>query len=116
MYIPRQKNDVMKKTLTLQIVTPDGIALEHVCTSLRLPIQDTADGHGGGFYGVHPGHLSALFALTENKRITVVPADESKKPFQITVCGGIAAVTQNVVTILTDNCTVEGVHTHSENI
>ena len=107
MYTPRQRDNGMEKTLTLKIVTPDGTAAEYPCTSLRLPVKDTLDGRGGGSYGIHPGHLPALFALSENERVTAIPEEAPDKPLQIAVRGGIAAVAQNVVTILTDGCTME---------
>ncbi len=96
----------MGKALTLKIVTPGGTAAEYLCTSLRLPVKDGANDHGG-FYGIHAGHLPALFALSEKERVIAIPEDNPDKPLHIAVCGGIAAIAQNVVTILTDGCTVD---------
>lgn len=94
----------MEKTLTLKIVTPDGTAAEYPCTSLRLPVKDTPDGRGGGSYGIHPGHLSTLFALSED-RITAYAAAE--RVFSAKIRGGIAIVGDDTVTVLTDAYSID---------
>lgn len=94
----------MKKNLTLKIVTPDTTAAEYTCTSLSIPVRDDKNGHGGGFYGIHPGHLSTLFALSED-RITAYAADE--RVFSAKIRGGIAIVGDGTVTVLTDAYSVD---------
>ena len=94
----------MEKKLTLKIVTPNGTAAEHTCTALRLPVMDDKTGHGGGSYGIHPGHLPAMMALSPD-RITAKHGAEVT--FAATIRGGIAVVERDTVTVLTDECTLE---------
>ena len=94
----------MEKSLTLCIVTPDGTATEPSCTSLRLPVLDDKSGHGGGSYGIHPGHLPAVFALSES---TATAYTGTAVTATAQIQGGIARVTHDTVVILTDSCILE---------
>lgn len=94
----------MEKTLTLKIVTPDGPAAEHTCTSLRLTVLDDKSGHGGGSYGIHPGHVPAVFALAE---AAVTAYNGSDITYTAHVKGGLASLKGDTLTVLTDSCTVE---------
>ncbi len=80
--------------VTLRIVTPTGAQPDVQCDSIRLNV---ADEQGGGLLGIRRGHAPSLIML-ERGRVTAFRGGE--RISDTGVGGGVATVSNNVVTVL----------------
>ena len=88
-----------KAQLRLRILTPKGSVGGAYCDSVHLSVPDDENGAGGGSMGVRRGHMPAFVALNDDK----VTAFSGGIPvFTAMVHGGVAEISDDVVTILTD--------------
>ncbi len=93
-----------KKLIHVKIVTPNGSSggEEFDCDSIIMTAQD-GEKKGGGFFGVHYGHIDAIAALAKGKTTAYLDG----KPVKMLQTGeGFAKITRDSVTILTDGFTV----------
>ncbi|MBQ6824667.1 MAG: hypothetical protein IJP27_08425 [Clostridia bacterium] len=88
------------KELTLKVITPVGAEKTILCDSVRLHICDGEDGKGGGSYGIHAGHVNAIFAL-EPGPLLAFRAGE--KIFSVHCGSGFATVKQDVITLVAES-------------
>lgn len=91
--------------MELTLIVPDGHKSTCTCDALRFTIPDGAKKQAGGSYGIHPGHTDALMAISAG---LVVATLEKQTVLHCRVGDGLAMVTGESVTILTD-------HVQSEN-
>ena len=82
------------RCVRLRVVTPAGAVLDIRCDSVRL---NAADEQGGGSLGIRHGHMPAMIVL-ERGRLTAF--SEGEKIKDIGVGGGVATVSDDVVTVL----------------
>lgn len=86
--------------LRLNVVTPDGAYGPYICDAVRLNAEEDSKGRGGGSCGIRPGHIDALFSL-ETGELTAYLKSEK---ILTANCGyGIASVSKNVVTVITED-------------
>jgi F-type H+-transporting ATPase subunit epsilon len=78
-------------TLTLKVVSPQGVVLEAEATSVQFPGED-------GLFGILPRH-AAMTSLTESGLLRVRTTQGEEIEFVIH--DGFAQVRNNVVTVLT---------------
>lgn len=78
-------------TLTLKVVSPEGVLVEAEATSVQFPGED-------GLFGVLPRH-AAMTSLTESGLLRARLADGQELEYLIH--DGFAEVRDNVVTVLT---------------
>jgi len=94
-------NDRNGKTIELRLCAPDREELRIGCDSVRFSIPDGADGEkSGGLVGIRRGHTDALMAVAEG---TVFAFSGGRQIFSCAVGEGLAVVTGESVTILTDS-------------
>lgn len=94
----------MEKTITLTLIVPDGQKTTCTCDALRFTIPDGQKKKNGGSIGIHPGHTNALMAVTAGK-VTATLAGQTV--LSCTTGDGLAMVSGDEVTILTDRVLVE---------
>ena len=98
------KDTVAPGTLTLRVITPDGIALEAVCDSVTLPLSNGVNGEGGGAVGIRRGHIKAIMALSTG----VVRASMGGAAIAAAhIGGGLAKVENDMVDVITSSVTIE---------
>ncbi len=88
------------KPILLTVLTPDGVQDTVRCDSVRLTVPDSRSGRiPGGSVGIRRGHAPALMTLAPGK----VEAFSGGAPvFSRSVCGGLALVDRNTVSVLAD--------------
>ncbi len=92
--------------LSMRVVTPNGVFCETSCDSVVLQCSPDADGTPNGSIGIRKGHTDAVIALGAGEVVISRDGEKSKK--KISVGRGIATVSQNLVTVITDSAkTVE---------
>ncbi len=87
------------KTLTLSVVTLSGTMEPVECDSVQLNVADTAEGKGGGSYGIHPGHIKSLFSLAAG---TLTALKNGETVLKAAIGDGFANVENDTVTVVTD--------------
>lgn len=85
--------------LRLTVVTPDGAYGPYICDSVRLNAEDDPKGRRGGSCGIRPGHIDALFSLEKGELTACM---NSEKILTVSCGDGIASVSKNVVTVITE--------------
>lgn len=85
------------KTLTLSIVTLAGTMEPMDCDSVQLHVADNAEGKGGGSYGIHPGHIKALFSLAAG---TLTALKNGETVLKAATGDGFATVQDDTVTVV----------------
>ena len=86
--------------MELIILTPHGEAVDVSCDSVRLPICDDENGHGGGLVGFHRGHLPAVLALGDGDADAML---HGESVFHSMLHGGFASVRDDVIRVITDS-------------
>ena len=93
-------NEHNGKTIELRLCVPDLEEVRIMCDSVRFSIPDGAGGKkSGGLVGIRRGHTDALMAVAEG---TVFAFSGGRQIFSCAVGEGLAVVTGESVTILTD--------------
>lgn len=96
----------MEKTITLTLIVPDGQTTTCTCDALRFTIPDGygkgKNKHSGGSIGIHPGHTDALMAVAAGD---VTAALAGQTVLRAAIGDGLAMVSADAVTILTDRIT-----------
>ena len=88
------------KTITLILTAPDRPQTRITCDSVRFSVPDGVKRkNAGGGVGIRRGHADALMAVSPGKVLALL---DGKTVFSCTVGGGLAAVTGESVSILTD--------------
>ena len=85
-------------TLTLRVVTSDGINQNVACDSVSLWMAPDVRGRGEGSIGIRKDHIDAVIALGEGPLAAYL---EGKDVFSARTKGGVAIVQQNTVTVVT---------------
>ncbi len=86
----------MEKELTLKVLSPAAETATLACDSVNLTVCDNSQGKGGGSYGIHKGHTSALIALGKG---AIFAKKDGKEVYRAEVSGGFATVDSNTVTV-----------------
>ena len=86
--------------LTLSVSTPDGQSASVTCDRVSCLLKDGADGRGGGWIGILPGHAPMIFSLD---RGPVKAGYGEKEVFRAEIGGGFGSVRRDRVTILADS-------------
>ncbi|MBE6726174.1 MAG: hypothetical protein E7576_13450 [Ruminococcaceae bacterium] len=100
------ENDRKEKggAVVLRVCSANRDELRIECESVRFSIPDGADGKkSGGLYGIRRGHADALMAVAPGK---VTALSGGKTIFSCSVGEGLAVITGDGVTILTDRADV----------
>ena len=84
-------------SLTLKIVTPDGVNQTVLCDSVSLWMAADAKGKGEGSLGIHKGHTEAVIALGKGPLFANL---EGKRVYSAHTDGGFATVLADTVTIV----------------
>ncbi len=92
----------MEKTITLTLIVPDGQTTTCTCDALRFTIPDGQKQKCGGSIGIHPGHTDALMAVAAGD---VTAALAGQTVLRAAIGDGLAMVSGDKVTILTDRIT-----------
>ena len=94
------------RSLTLILTSPDRGETKIVCDSVRFSVPDgEKNPNAGGAVGIRPGHTDALMAVAEGR---VFAFSNGKNVFSCTVGAGLAVVTGDSVSILTDRYETSG--------
>ncbi len=89
-----------KRTIRLCLIAPDREAVRIECESARFSIPDGEENRkAGGSVGIRPGHEDALMAVAPG---TVSGFSGGEKIFSCVVGAGLAVITGEEVSILTD--------------
>ena len=87
------------KRLKLKIVKPDEAAKEYECFSVRFFVPPAADGSGGGWLGVRPGHARMLAAVAPGDILAF--DHEGAEPVRIACSRGFVSVENDIVSVIT---------------
>lgn len=88
------------KTITLILTAPDRPQTRIECDSVRFSVPDgVKKRNAGGGVGIRKGHADALMAVSPGRILALL---DGKPVFSCAVGGGLAAVTGESVSILTD--------------
>jgi F0F1-type ATP synthase epsilon subunit len=85
-------------TITLKIVTPEGIDRTFACDSVVLWMAPDSNGHGEGSVGIRKDHAEAVIAVGNGPMKAFL---EGKMVFSAETQGGFATVLENIVTVVT---------------
>ena len=87
--------------MTLSVAFPSGGGRSVSCDSVRFRVPDGADGKKtGGLVGIRRGHVDALMAVNGGEVLAFRGGEEV---LRLPVCGGLAMVTADRVTILAES-------------
>lgn len=89
-------------SLTLKIVSPQGINLTFSCDSISLWMAPDRKGKGEGSIGIRKGHANAVIALGTGKAEARL---DGKPVFTAVTEGGFATVLNDTVTVVTQKLT-----------
>ena len=99
-----QKNKLPLAQLALTIITPDANLITVSCDSVHIMLRDDLHGHGGGAYGIRPGHAKSILALG----VGAVTALSSGETVLRVNCGkGFVKVSPDSVAVITEYCNTE---------
>ena len=88
------------KTITLILTAPDQPQTRIECDSVRFSVPDgVKNRNAGGGVGIRRGHTDALMAAAPGKVLALL---DGVPVFSCAIGGGLAAVTGESVSILTD--------------
>lgn len=88
------------KGLSIRVVTPKGVCFESDCDSVVLKCASSSDGVPNGSIGIRKGHADAVIALGAGE---IVVSDDTKGVIgRLTVSGGIATVSKNLLSVITN--------------
>ena len=91
-----------ERTITLILTTPGGGETKITCDSVRFTVPDgEKDKNAGGAVGIRPGHADALMAVAP---CTVRAFLNGRPVLSLPVGPGLAMVTPDAVSILTERC------------
>lgn len=83
--------------LKLSVITPDDGPVNAECDSVHVTVRDDAKGHGGGEYGIRPGHTKALLSLDKG----MLRAFRGEEMILSLICdAGFARIENNSVTVV----------------
>ena len=85
-------------SLTLKIVTPEGVDRTVSCDSISLWMAPDTKGKGEGSIGIRKGHVDAVIALGSGP---IEGRENGQTVFSARSNGGFATVLKDVVTIVT---------------
>ena len=85
-------------SLTLKIVTPEGVDRTVCCESISLWMAPDTKGKGEGSIGIRKGHVDAVIALGKGP---IEGRENGQTIFSAQSDGGFATVLKDVVTIVT---------------
>ena len=94
-----QKPKINSKFLQLTLIFPDKPPQKAECDRVVFRVSDDRKGHGGGQYGIHPGHADAVFTLAKGE-IEVSLGGECI--LRQMLGDGFAKVEKNHVTVVTE--------------
>ncbi|MBO4452454.1 MAG: hypothetical protein J5793_00810 [Clostridia bacterium] len=92
----------MNGSLKLLIYTPGGKVCDDDCDAVDMIAVDNKEGENGGSIGIRYGHAPAVIALAEGE---LSAKKGGTTVFRATLKGGYARVLENVVTVVTEDCT-----------
>ena len=84
-------------TLTLRIVTPEGVNRTIPCDSVSLWMAPDSKGRGEGSIGIRKGHADAVIALGNGK---IEALEDGKPVFSALSEGGFATVRSDVISVI----------------
>ena len=87
------------KKLQLTVVTPTASFGPYTCDSVRINTEADAKGRQGGSCGIRPGHTDAMFSLEKGPLTAYL---DSEPILRASCGGGIASVSGDVVTVITE--------------
>ena len=87
-------------SLTLKIVTPEGVDQTINCDSIVLWMAPDSKGKGEGSIGIHKDHVNAVIALGHGP---LEAHSAGKKVFSARTESGFASVLNNTVTVVTSH-------------
>ena len=97
--------DKEEKPITLTVLTPDGVYGSARCDSVRLCVPDSRDGRvRGGGVGIRRGHADALMTVAPG---VILGLSDGEPVLKCRVRGGLAVVSDNTVSVLTDGAEEE---------
>ena len=91
-------------TLTLKIVTPEGIDRTIDCDSVSLWMAPDSKGKGEGSIGIRKDHVNAVIALGNGP---VTAQRQGNTIFSAQSDGGFATIRDNVITVVSQHIKVE---------
>lgn len=95
----KMNNNSEKGELKLMLTDSGGREVSVGCDSVRLVAMDGTDGRGGGSIGIRQGHIKSVIALEKGD---VIAYRSGEIVFSENICGGVAVVDSDTVTILSD--------------
>ncbi len=87
------------KKLQLTVATPTSSFGPLICDSVRINTEEDAKGRQGGSCGIRPGHTETMFSLEKGPLTAYL---DSELILKANCGGGIASVSGDVVTIITE--------------
>ncbi len=85
--------------LQVKIIKAGEAARHYSCSSLRFRVPDGADGEGGGWVGVRPGHEKMLAALAPGDILLFT--EPGGEPQRVSCGRGFLAVENDGINIIT---------------